>query len=140
MIAKSVGDLLHGVYAPPERVPATAAAAAHPASAQLVEPAAAGRTVLRLEAATRRTRIGVVDSHIHAHAHAHVHVYGRAIFGRRREILAGLLLDQHLLLLLVLVLVLFPSRQTTANIVVTVVVAPHAHVDARIRPGVHRRP
>ncbi|KAK5632811.1 hypothetical protein RRF57_008525 [Xylaria bambusicola] len=72
VIAEGVGDFSHAVDAPPEGIAAAkAAATARPAPAQLVQPAAAGRTVLRQKAATRRTRVAViVDDYCYAAAAA----------------------------------------------------------------------
>ncbi|TGJ83193.1 hypothetical protein E0Z10_g5573 [Xylaria hypoxylon] len=83
MITEGIRDFPNTVDAPPKGIPAAAAAAAGPAPAQLLEPAAAGRTVLRQQAATRRTRVRVVDADLR-----------RVVLGRVRETGAWLL---HLL-------------------------------------------
>lgn len=93
MIAEGVGDLPHAVDAPPEGVPSPAAPAARPTAAQLVEPAAAGGTVLRQQAATRRARVHVV-----------VVVLVLVLIWRVREGLAGFLEKVRRIFLLLMVL------------------------------------
>ncbi|KAI0117984.1 hypothetical protein GGR51DRAFT_573656 [Nemania sp. FL0031] len=76
MITEGVRDFSDGMNTPPERVPTASALAAFPPPAQFVESAAAGRTMLGYQAATRYTGAGV---------------HGGLIVGDLRELVAGLL-------------------------------------------------
>jgi hypothetical protein len=63
MITEGVRDLFQRVDTPPERIPTVVASATAPPSTQFFQPAATGSTVLREQAATRRTEIGEVQVH-----------------------------------------------------------------------------